>query len=126
MSAMQNSSFWNAAFAPVGDPNDPIRERLKQALERMRENASLLVSTIPEDCKGLTVHDETHLDALWEMADLIAGAGWTLNPAETFVFGGAVLLHDAGMSVAAFPGGLAELVSTEQWRDVAASILRQN
>lgn len=126
MSAMHNSLFWAAAFDATGDINDPIRERLRQALERMRENASLLVSTIPEDCKGLTVHDVSHLDALWEMADLIAGVGWTLNPAEAFVFGGAVLLHDAGMSVAAFPGGLQELTSTEQWRDVAASVLRQN
>ncbi len=67
--------------------------------------------------KGYTVHDVSHLDALWEMADLIAGPDFQLNPAEAFVFGLGVLLHDAGMSVMAYPGGIDELVSTSTWAE---------
>ena len=59
--------------------------------------------------RDYTVHDLSHLDALWEMADLIVGTNFILNPAEAFVFGVAVLLHDAGMTVAAYPGGMEEL-----------------
>ncbi|MBA2593659.1 MAG: hypothetical protein M3495_02490 [Pseudomonadota bacterium] len=44
---------------------------------------------------GLTVHDITHLDALWRVADQIAGPDYPINPAEAFVLGGAFLLHDA-------------------------------
>jgi hypothetical protein len=73
----------------------------------------------------LTVHDVTHLDALWEMTSLIAGPEYELNPAEAFVLGGAILLHDAGLSAAAFPGGLDELKRTLEWQDLAAAILRQ-
>ncbi|MGQ3017907.1 HD domain-containing protein [Phenylobacterium sp.] len=85
-----------------------------------------MIKTIPGDCRDLTVHDVTHLDALWEMATLIAGPTYELNPAEGFVLGGAILLHDAGMSVAAFPGGEAEVRATEAWTDICAAILRQN
>jgi len=83
----------------------------------MRENASQLVQLIPKDCPGLTVHDVTHLDALWETADLIAGPDFSINPAEAFVFGAAILLHDSAMSVAAFPGGLSAISQTLEWKD---------
>ena len=59
------------------------------------------------------------------MASLIAGPDYELNPAEAFVLGGAILLHDAGLSVAAFPGGLSELKRTQDWQDLAAAMLRQ-
>lgn len=92
----------------------------------MREQVSALLTMIPADCKDLTIHDVSHLDALWEMASLIAGADYPLNPAEAFVFGASVLLHDAGLSAAAYPGGLDELKRNTAWQDVAADILRQN
>ena len=40
-------------------------------------------------------------------ASLVAKPSLTLNPPEAFVFGGAVLLHDAAMTLGAYPGGLA-------------------
>ena len=81
------------------------------------------MSLIPRDIPGFTVHDVTHLDALWETASLIAGDHYPLNPAEAFVFGGAVLLHDSAMSLAAYPGGLNEIKRTPEWRDAVASRL---
>ncbi len=54
------------------------------------------------------------------MASIASGDAVELNPAEALVFGGAVLLHDAAMSLVAFPGGLAELRRTVEWRDLYA------
>jgi hypothetical protein len=36
------------------------------------------------------------------------------------VLGGAILLHDAAMTLAAYPGGLVELKQTTKWADIAA------
>ncbi|HVY86022.1 MAG TPA: ATP-binding protein, partial [Caulobacterales bacterium] len=99
--------------------------RLRVAYLRMRENTAFLVSQIAADCKGLTVHDVSHLDALWDIADLVAGPNYNLTPAEGFVLGGAILLHDAGMAVAAFPGGLAQLKNTTEWRDNVYALSRR-
>jgi hypothetical protein len=43
-----------------------------------------------------------------------------LNPPEALVFGGAVLLHDAAMTLAAYPGGLADIKATPEWADTMA------
>ena len=96
---------------------------LRECLLSIRGRAEHLVSLIPHDIPGLTVHDITHLDALWETASLIAGDNYPLNPAEAFVFGAAVLLHDSAMSLAAYPGGLDEVRATPEWRDAVASRL---
>jgi hypothetical protein len=37
------------------------------------------------------------------MGSLLAGQNFDLNPPEAFVFGAAILLHDAGMTQAATP-----------------------
>lgn len=111
------AGLWQRAFSSRCDGNDKYRERYQSALLRFRERVGALLTFIPGDMKQYTVHDLSHLDALWEMADLIAGEGFTLNPAEAFVFGGAVLLHDAGMSVAAYPGGLEAIKVMPEWGD---------
>lgn len=126
MAALTSIGLWHSAFKSKNDNYDAERDRLRLGLDRMRENVSQLIKTIPTDCKDLTVHDVTHLDAVAEMATLIAGDEWPINPAEAFVLGGAILLHDAGMSAAAFAGGLDELKGTDEWEDIAASILREN
>ena len=98
------SHLWDHALAPRDpDEHKEERERLRSAFVLFRERASVLALEIEKDLPGITVHDVTHLDALWELASLIAGDGYTLNPAEAFVLGGAILLHDLGMSLAATP-----------------------
>ncbi|MCQ8239827.1 HD domain-containing protein [Rhizosaccharibacter radicis] len=67
--------------------------------------------------KDYTVHDINHVDALWEIADIIAGPDHKLNPAEAFVFGGSILFHDAGMTLAAYSNGLDDLQKTPVWED---------
>ena len=49
-----------------------------------------------------------------------------MNPAEAFVFGAAVLVHDAGLTTVAYPSGLAGLRETAEWKDIAASVWRSD
>ncbi|MHC4878211.1 MAG: HD domain-containing protein, partial [Planctomycetota bacterium] len=59
----------------------------------------------------------THIDALWECADLLLGKSHELDPTEAFILGGAFLLHDAGLALASYPGGPAEVRSHLLWQD---------
>lgn len=118
-----DSWLWRAAF--VNERNDATKEEqfyFKQRYLAMRDKTAFLVARIGADNPGLTVHDITHLDALWEMASILTKDSVNLNPPEAFVFGGAVLLHDAAMSLAAYPNGLAELKKQLAWRDSYARL----
>jgi histidine kinase/DNA gyrase B/HSP90-like ATPase len=86
----------------------------------MRERVAHLVDQIAADVPGLTVHDITHLDSLWETASLVAEDAITLSPPEGFVFGASVLLHDAALTLAAYPNRLTDIQETVQWKDAAA------
>ena len=120
---MHPSSTWLWRSALVEERPDASKEEqafFSLHLSAMRERAKVLVSRIASDMPGYTVHDITHLDALWETASLVASRELAFNPPEAFVFGGAVLLHDAAMTLAAYPGGLADLKKTTAWADAAA------
>ncbi|MFW9088101.1 HD domain-containing protein, partial [Pseudomonas sp. P2758] len=65
---------------------------------------------------SLTVHDITHIDALWWTASEVAGSDYPLNPAEAFVLGGAFLLHDSAHCIAAYPGGIEEIRKLPEWQ----------
>lgn len=88
----------------------------------MRERAEQLVSRIAVDLPGMTVHDISHLDALWDTASSVAEGAVNVNPAEAFVLGASILLHDAAMSLAAYPGGLAQVRTTVAWKDAIARL----
>lgn len=118
--------LWRSAFeSQEADGAEEARARLREAYRGFRERAGVLAGEIAGSLPGFTVHDLTHLDALWETASLIAGQDVLLTPLEAFVLGGAMLLHDLGMSVAAYAGGLEELRATRDWQDAAAVLLRQ-
>ena len=91
----------------------------------MRERVEQLVSRIASDMEEMTVHDISHLDALWEMGSIVAKESIELNPPEAFVFGGAVLLHDAAMSLAAYPNGIEELKGEVTWKDTYARLIME-
>lgn len=125
MDRYKNTTTWKTAFSQRDDDQHASqRSRLASSFEVMRDHVKHLVSKIDAECHGLTVHDVTHLDALWEMADLISGGDGYLNPAETFVFGAAVLIHDSSMTVSAY-GGLDAIKATIEWKDVAGRALRK-
>lgn len=115
------TQIWKAAFEETRADATPDEQlRLAACYESMRQRASALVAKIAGDLPFMTVHDVTHLDTLWEMSSIACGNSVELNPAEAFIFGGAVLLHDASMSLAAFPGGITELKQQIEWRDLYA------
>ena len=117
----ERTHLWKSTLAKqANDDDDSARDRLRGAYLKFRERVSLLVATIRSELPGLTVHDITHLDALWRVADQIAGPKYALTPAEAFVLGGAILLHDSAHAIAAFPGGKAEIKQTQHWRDLIA------
>ncbi|MDD2893282.1 MAG: ATP-binding protein [Halothiobacillaceae bacterium] len=120
MSGYQQTALWKGAFSPRDDGFDKHRTMLVVAFEAFRERVMPLVAQIHKDMPDLTVHDITHIDALWQTASEIAGASYPLNPAEAFVLGGAFLLHDAAHCVAAYPGGMDELKQQPEWQDCAA------
>jgi histidine kinase/DNA gyrase B/HSP90-like ATPase len=125
VSSFEATTIWQSAFAgKSGDQYSEERSFLRGAFLKFRERVSLLVSVIAKDLPDLTVHDISHLDALWETASLIAGSNYHLTPCEAFVLGGAILLHDAGMSLASYPTRLPGLKDTVEWRDAIASAMR--
>ncbi len=121
LSEFAKTSLWQTCFGEgAGAANPESKERLKQRLLDMRGKVAHLVALIGKDIPGLTIHDVSHLDALWETASLIAGPGYPMNPAEGFVFGAAVLLHDSAMALAAYPKGEEQLKTLPEWQDAVA------
>jgi len=117
----QKTNLWESSLAPISDdPLEPHRTRLRAALMACRENIKPIVERIAHVLPGLTVHDITHLDALWETADLIAGENYPLNPLEGFVFGLSVLLHDSAMCWQAYENGREGVRASVEWQDAYA------
>ncbi|WP_162010841.1 ATP-binding protein [Neptuniibacter caesariensis] len=117
------TKLWNRT---LGEVNDDIykekRDELRISFIKFRDNATHLVSQISSILPGLTQHDISHLDALWEVADLICGDDYPLNPLEAFVFGGAVLLHDSALCFEAYDNGIEGIRQTDIWKDSYASV----
>lgn len=118
MATYEDTGIWKRSLGELSDASHGAqRERLCTAYRAFWANAVVLSREIQRDAPNLTLHDESHFDALWNAADQIAGPELTLTPVEVFVLGGAILLHDNANSLAAFPGGLEELSHTPEWKD---------
>jgi hypothetical protein len=121
--AYKETGLWRhslGAELPSDSSGDHLN-RLRSAYSIFRDRASQLTARISLALPDLTVHDVTHLDALWETADLIAGPDYPLNPMEGFVLGGAILLHDAALCFEAYDGGTEGLRRTLEWQDCYAA-----
>ena len=84
----------------------------------------MLSKEISRDFPEFTVHDITHIDALWELANQIIDPKYPLTPAEAFVLGGAFLIHDLGMGLAAYPEGKEALYKKPIWKDTIIYFLK--
>jgi hypothetical protein len=119
--------LWRTSLAAVADEPETraaARERLRRAFADFRERATPIAEGVARDMPNLTVHDITHMDALWEIADVISGQGYTLTPTEAFVLGGAFLIHDLANTRAAYPDSLDEMHCLPQYRDALTALLR--
>ncbi len=119
---MESTELFQRAFGDAEGSDDTAR--LLASLRSIRTNASALTSRIACALPGLSIHDISHLDALWEVASTLTGPDYPINVLEAYVFGAAVLLHDAGLCFEAYSGGRDAVRGTLQWRDAHRRLFR--
>jgi hypothetical protein len=126
MTEFTDTNLWATTLGKGVEDKTPgerdARERLRAAYLSFRDRARILAAEIPRDPPDYTVHDISHLDAPWEMAGLIAGSDYPLTASEAFVLGGAFLVHDLGMSLAAYPEGMEALRKEGGWGDTVSAL----
>lgn len=115
-----STSLWRTTLAarPGDDPHAEQRERLRSSYLELRKKGAVLLQENARSMPDFTVHDITHVDALWETADLVCGTAVQLNPAEAYVLGCSFVLHDAAMGEAAYGTSVPEALGEERWRDL--------
>ncbi len=122
----ESTRLWLRSLGPEAEVADTAkRDRLRAELDGARGRALRIAEQIKSDLPDFTAHDADHLDALWLLAEQIGGESLSFNPAEAFVYGMAVILHDLGLAVAAYPGGIEELRNSTRWRDALGFELRR-
>lgn len=118
MTSYKKTNLWkNAARRAKEADCCDAWQKLEMVYDGFWDKAVKVAAKIANDLPGLTLHDEAHLAAVWDTADKIAGPDFPMTPLEVFVFGGAVILHDLGHTVAAYEGGLPGIRKTAAWRD---------
>ena len=126
MANFTETRLWKTSLGQQNSTeNGSPHEKLRSAFIKFRERAGQIAGEINRDLPEYTVHDITHLDALWEMADLIAGSDFHITPIEAFVLGGSFLIHDLGNGLAAYPEGVATLRSNQLWNDTVTALLKK-
>ena len=111
----QDTSLWKRTLGSNSKDVKPLRESFLDA----RRNADFLLRKIRMDFPNLTVHDITHVDSLWNVANTIIGEDYPINPLEGYVLGISFLIHDAALSYDAV-GGKDKLRDTIEWKDAYA------
>ncbi len=126
-SEYQKTNLWKKTLsAQEDDEYSELRENLRDSYLSVRHHAQILAETIQRNFPEFTIHNITHSDALWSYTDLIIGKDYQINPCEAYVMGCAFLIHDLGMSLAAYPDGLIELKRLEIWNDTIVNILKNS
>ncbi len=116
----ETSRVWNQAFSGL---EDQTAKDLQTEYAKAWEKACAIAKQISIDAPGLTLHDERHFLALWKCADLLLPEEVRLTPTEAFIFGVAILIHDAAHTVLAYEGGIEALSQTNEWKDNLVSRL---
>ena len=123
MDTLQGNALWLRTLGhEASDKHKEEREFLRAEYLRFREKAKLLADEIAGVLPEFTIHDISHIDALWDIASLFLAEDYTINPAEAFVLGGAFLVHDLGMALAAYPRGMDEIKEKPIWRDTVSRL----
>lgn len=112
----KNNALWKNAFEGSWGHDDVVK-RLSTSFLGFRDKVAQLTQQIDKSIPGLTIHDITHLDSLWEVAETIAGPVYPLNPLEAYILGGSILLHDSALCFEAYEGGAEGVRETTTWKD---------
>ncbi|MFD1142159.1 ATP-binding protein [Larkinella insperata] len=128
MDSYELTSLWKKTLSNQGneDPYSSHRDLLRNTYISFRKKAKVLASEISRSLPFFTVHDITHIDALWDTADLLVNKNYFLTPTEAFILGSAFLIHDLGMGLAAYQDGSAQLRNHQIWKDTIAAGLKKN
>jgi hypothetical protein len=119
------SRLWVGALATRSDDeHSQARDPLRVSWVQVARDSDELASQIAKDLPEFTVHDSRHPMALWRLVDLIAPDDLELTPTEAWTLGIAIILHDLGLAVAAYPGGRKELRALPGWPDARAAAER--
>ncbi|SDA61218.1 Histidine kinase-, DNA gyrase B-, and HSP90-like ATPase [Algoriphagus alkaliphilus] len=101
-------------------------ELLRTSYDKMRSNVEFLVSKISASLPGLTQHEISHLDGLWDTASILIGETYEINPLEGFILGASILLHDSALSYEAYENGMSGLRDTIEWKDSYQDLISEN
>jgi hypothetical protein len=118
----ESSVLWQRT---LGTNHGEEGERLRRSYLATRSNATVLLNELSHSTPHFTVHDITHVDALWETASMLCGSSVTLTPAEAYVLGGAFILHDAAMGAASYQDSIPEVLGQPKWHDLLTSFIVQ-
>ncbi|MCD2135887.1 ATP-binding protein [Rhodococcus qingshengii] len=118
-----DSSAWKRTLAEQeNDPYQDARDRLRSGFEQFRRRVEPLAGEIALSVPGYTDHSLLHCDSLWDITDVVAGVDYPLTPAEAFCLGGAFLIHDLGMGLAAHEQGISGILDDPEWLDLLAAL----
>jgi hypothetical protein len=118
MNAYEDTKIWSNSIGNTENTKHAVQlERLRNVYRSFWENAVFVSREIQRDLPSLTLHDDAHFNSLWALVDIISGDNINLTPLETFVLGGAILLHDNANCLAVFDGGIQGLRETAEWKD---------
>ena len=118
---IENTTIWKNAFNSISNLSEN-EILLKSSFIESRKKVSQLVNRITADFRDLTIHDITHLDKLWEMADFLLNDEFQLNPLEVYILGISILLHDSGLTFSAYNSDMQSIRHDIFWRDTVAKL----
>jgi hypothetical protein len=123
----EKTTLWQTAFGKINQRNAQqviACNDLLATLRSLESRVTPILEMIPGNCRGLTIHDISHVHQLWSVASEICGPDYFINPLEGFVLGAAFLIHDAGLTAGAYPGGVIALKESDYYRDCVSALLR--
>jgi hypothetical protein len=115
----ESSTLWQQTLGAAREEC----ERLRRSYLATRDNATVLLNELSHSMPHFTVHDITHVDALWETASMLCGSTVALTPAEGYVLGCAFVLHDAAMGAASYQEPIESAIGVSRWHDLLSSFI---
>lgn len=115
------SSIWLKSLDEKSQYSQEFKDEveiLRSSFKQVRIKANIISNFICQSQPSLTLHDTSHLDSLWETANIIAGDDLNLNPIEAYIFGCSVLFHDLGMALILWDEDLEKIKLSFEFRDL--------
>lgn len=120
----KKTDLWNQTLAQKDEKNQECIDELRTSFLQIHDKVASLLKDIPKIFPGYTMHDISHSDALWNMADIILErSNIKLNPVEGYVLGCSFLFHDLGMSPIVYENR-SIIENSDLWKDSFSSYLK--